>query len=94
MINPNIDWQDFRIKYIENGGDGIFAAWKVVYDEPIIKNGIWKKHLPHLYDNIKFEKCKNAELLQKQLMQFVNNYETDLEAEKVAALSKTIKYFN
>ena len=54
-----------------------------------------EKHLPHLYDNIKFEKYKNAELLQKQLMQFVNNYETDLEAEKkVAALSKTIKYFN
>ena len=95
MINPNINWQDFRIKYIENGGDGIFAAWKVVYEEPFLKNGKWKKHAPDLYDNITFEKCKNAETLQKQLMQFVNNYETNQEAEKkVSALYKTIKYFD
>ena len=33
-----VSWNDFRKKYIENGGDGIYAAHQLVYNEPCFKN--------------------------------------------------------
>ena len=33
--SSNISWQEFRKKYVENGGDGIYAAWQTVNNEPV-----------------------------------------------------------
>lgn len=32
-----VDWHEFRDKYIEFGGDGIYAAWKLSYQEPMFR---------------------------------------------------------
>ncbi len=79
---------------MECGGDGIYAAWKLLYQETVFESGVWRRHCPPLYDDYTFEPCPNAEMIQPQLMQFVGNYESREEAEpKVEALSKTIEYF-
>ena len=93
-----VGWHEFRNKYLELGGDGIYAAWKLSYQEPMFRNksflnreklGIYK---PYNYNIVN---CLNAEFLQPRLLQFKTNY-YDLEEAKQQAevLRKTIAYFN
>ncbi len=94
-INKDISWKNFRKKFKEFGGTGIFASWKLLYQEDVFKNGNWKKQSPKLYKNYKHHVCKNAEKIQKQLLQFPLNFKNIKSAEKsILALKKTIKYFD
>lgn len=93
----DISWTDFRAKYVDFGGDGIYAAWALLYDETIVTSGEWKKVCPPLYDSINFARplCPVAERIQPKLMQFVTNYGSPEEAEiQVKALRKTIRHFS
>jgi perosamine synthetase len=90
----DVSWQDFRSKYLDFGGDGIYACWALLYQETLVTSGEWKKRCPPLYNKIHFPQCPNAELVQPQIMQFVNNYGSRSEVEiQVEALYKTIRYF-
>ena len=93
----DVSWQDFRYKFMDFGGDGIYACWALLYHETLVASGAWKKRCPPLYDAIEFPArglCPNAEALQPKIMQFVNNYGSPAEAEpKVEALRKTIRHF-
>jgi perosamine synthetase len=94
LIDPKISWKGFRKKYIEFGGTGIYASWKLLYQEDVFVNGNWKKLCPNLYKNYKYKPCLNAELIQKQLLQFPLNFKNLKSAEKsIKALSKTINYY-
>ena len=77
------------------GGDGIYAAWRLLYQEDMFTSGIWKNHCPPLYKNYTFLPCHNAEIIQPQLMQFVANYKSIEAAQpNFKALENTIKYFS
>jgi len=77
-----IEWQEFRKKYIQNGGDGIYAAWKTVNNEPCFKNIGW--------GNVPV-----AEELQKNIMQFTTNQKNKFERDiQLTALIKTLNYFS
>ena len=92
-----VSWQDFRKKYMENGGDGIYAAWSVPYLEPVISERKFVKFNPNDYGSISYEKglCPVAESIQSRIMQFKTNYrDLDLAAEKADALKRTILYFD
>ena len=79
-----IKWQDFRKKHIENGGDGVYAAWQTVNNEPCFKDS-----------NTGYGKVPIAEKLQKKLMHFTTNQMTELDMNVQAdALRRTIKYFD
>jgi perosamine synthetase len=77
-----ISWEEFRDAYIANGGDGIYGAWSVPYQELVmIDLGITGS-------------CPTAEWLQPRLMQFKTNYRDKRLAEtKAYALWKTIREF-
>lgn len=92
----DVSWGDFRSKYIEFGGDGIYAAWALSYEETLVASSSYKKLSPYYYNDLEFPRgiCPVAEDIQPKLMQFVTNYGSREEAEpKVEALQKTIKYF-
>jgi len=97
FIHDDISWVTFRNKYIENGGDGIFAAWTLCYQEdsiPDIKNRL---EILGLANRINTNRgiCPNAELIQKELMQLTTNQKNKEEMEIQAdALEKTINYFS
>lgn len=79
----DISWYEFRKKFIEFGGDGIYAAWKTVNSEPCFKN-----------NGIGYGEIPIAEKLQKNLMQFTTNQMNEEERNvQMEALYKTIKYF-
>ena len=91
-----ISWYDFRQKYLEMGGDGIYGAWQVPYNEPVMRERNFVKMNPEIYKNIYYEKglCPVAEEIQKKLMVFKTNYRNlDLAKYKAYCLKKTINYY-
>lgn len=102
LDSDEIDWYQFRKKYMELEGDGIYAAWKLSYLEPVFRNyTFYPKGCPvrcPLYKG-KLQKyaqglCPNAESLQPRLLQFKTNYTNmDTAKQKADALAETIRYF-
>ena len=96
LTDDSIDWKVFRDKYLEFGGDGIYAAWKLTYQEPFFRNLEFLRRDRYLTEGVSYEDgiCPVAEALQPRLLAFKSNY-YDLEIAKVKAeaLKKTINYF-
>ena len=84
-----------RNKFKEFGGDGIYACWKLTYDEPYFKNLILRQR------NIISKKSSQIlktpvqpQKIQPRLFQFKTNYWDFSIAEKQAdILHKTLTYF-
>ena len=86
LTHRDIDWLTFRNKYQEFGGDGIYAPWKLTYQELFYADLENKEENPS---------CPVAEHLQKTLLQFKTNYWRWSDAEEQAdILKKTINFFN
>ncbi len=78
-----VTWEDFRKKYMENGGDGIYAASKLLYQEPAFRDR-----------KIGYGKAPVAENLQSRLMNFTTNQASQEEVEiQIDSLRKTLAYF-
>jgi len=76
-----ISWKDFRKKYMEFGGDGIYAANKILNSEPAFK-GIGWGDVPV------------AEELQKNLMLFTTNQRNEEERQvQMNVLEQTLVFF-
>ena len=93
MVHPRISWYDFRRRFVELGGDGIYAAWQLTYLEPAFRDkrflGREKRMEAYRYGR---GLCPVAETLQPQLLQFKTNYFDTDEAERQAEiLRKTIR---
>jgi perosamine synthetase len=97
LIREDLQWEDFRKKYVGYGGDGVYAAWALCYQEDSIPDIKRRLALIGLDKQFNTQKgiCPNAELIQPQLMQFTTN-QKDEEQMKIQAdaLYNTIKYFS
>lgn len=94
--DDSIGWHTFRNKYMELGGDGIYAAWKLTYQEPMFREMTLLRRETLLNEGVNYNDgiCPVAEHLQPRLLQFKTNYFDMDEAEKQAEiLKKTIQYF-
>jgi perosamine synthetase len=94
-----VDWVNFRNKFLEFGGDGIYSAWKLSYLEPAYVNMsfLGREKYIKTYGNYEYKKglCPVAESLQPRLLQFKTNYWDECDAVKQAEiLKKTIVYFS
>lgn len=92
----NVSWEDFRKKYVELGGDGIYGAWAVPYLEPVIAEKQFAYRNPKIYNNLTYERglCPVAEALQPKIMQFKTNYrDLKLASLKAKILQKTIEFY-
>ncbi len=97
FVRDDIKWKDFRKQYVEFGGDGIYAAWSLLYREdsiPDIKRRLAPIGLDKQF-NTQEGICPTAEIIQPQLMQFTTNQKDEEEMKIQAdALYKTIRYFS
>jgi perosamine synthetase len=79
----NISWETFRKKYMEFGGDGIYSASKLLYQEPIFSEL-----------KIGMGRTPNAEKLQSKIMNFTTNQSSEAEIDiQCEIMLKTRKYF-
>jgi perosamine synthetase len=96
--HPSVSWHTLRDAFLENGGHGVYAAWKLTYLEPMFeKLTLLGRERFISTENIaqyKLGLCPVAERLQKRLMQFKTNY-WDISQAHVQAeiLHKTLKQF-
>jgi perosamine synthetase len=96
--HPNISWNQFRNRFMELGGDGIYAAWKLTYLEPMFQemNLLGRENFISSENKARYQEglCPTAERLQQRLLQFRTNY-WDLEEGKKQAeiLAKTLASF-
>lgn len=98
-----VSWYDFRRKFMELGGDGIYAAWALVYKEPGFQllhtkgkfnDEVGAVQAPHLFGYLAHVSCPVAEEVQPRLMQFTTNQANTAEMRVQArALEKTIAFF-
>ena len=97
LERDDIEWTDFREKYYEFSGDGIYAAWALLYKEDSIrdiKNRLFKIGLKDNF-NTQDGICPNAEMIQPKLMQFPTNMKDEDEMDfNAECLLKTINYFS
>ena len=76
-------WHEFRKKYMEFGGDGIYSAHQTVNNEPCFRD-----------NKIGYGKVPVAEMLQKELMLFTTNQKNEEERMiQLDAMEKTLNYF-
>lgn len=92
-----ISWQEFRKKFISFGGDGIYAAWQTVNNEPAFKrireNGLYSGSMK-ISNSYGWGDVKNGEKIQKILMQFTTNQRNLIEMKKQEnSLIKVLDYF-
>ena len=95
--NKNLTWHNFRKKFMEYGGDGIYAASKLIHQEPAMRKYRIGKCFKKCNKNCILT-CKGtpvAKELQKSLLLFTTNQESNSSINKqINALKKTIKFYN
>jgi len=98
LEHEKITWHEFRDKFLELGGDGIYAAWKLTYKEPMFQNYMFLGRENLMKENLQDYKsrlCPNAEDIQPKLLQLRTNYwEWDRAEKNFEILKKTIAFFD
>ena len=96
LIDKKIKWDRFRKKFIECRGDPIYAASKILQDEPSIKFS----KLGRCFKSCKagcLATCKGtpvAKKIQKQILNFTTNQKSQKDINiQYLALKQTINYF-
>jgi perosamine synthetase len=92
-----ISWNSFRKKFIQYGGDGIYAAWKTVNMEPCFAKsrnyGLYSGSLK-ISNSYGWGDTPVAIKIQKSIMQFTTNQKNKKEINKqISALQKTLAYY-
>ena len=98
-MRKDLTWHEFRDKFRSFGGDGVYACWKLTYNEPFMKNKDFlnrEKYIEHnRLESYGSGLCPVAEKIQPRLFQFKTNYWEFSKAEEQAEiLGKTLAYFS
>ena len=98
LDTSRVSWADFRKKFMELGGDGVYGAWMLGYMEPMFRNGefLTRSKLLSRYGDYRYGPglCPVAEKVQPQLLQFKTNYFDEAESVRQAEiLHETAQYF-
>ena len=91
-----VKWKEFRKKFIKFGGDGIYAASKLIHQE----KAIFDRGIGRCFSTCKKKcilNCKGtpeAKILQKKLLLFTTNQKSSKEIiRQSTALKKTLNFF-
>jgi len=85
-------WHEFRIKYLESGGDPFYGAWAMNYLEPVFRGKRFGDHQTQAFEP---GLCPVAESLQSSLLQFKTNYfDPSRRANAAEAMRRTIAHFS
>jgi perosamine synthetase len=103
ITNDELNWGDFRKKFVELGGDGFYGAWRPVHREPIFENlhaqvaakpgryPQWASRLPD-YSQVH---CPVWERFQPRMIQLKTNvFDVRTAQEQANILAQTIRYFS
>ena len=99
LEREDVSWQQFRDKFMELGGKGIYAAWELSYLEPAFQNLNFHGR-ENFIDSITSSQyvrgyCPNAEYIQPRVLAFrTNEWDKDVASTQLEALEQTTKFFS
>lgn len=98
LEHPKISWHQFRDRFMDLGGDGVYSAWKLSYLEPMFETRSFLGRDEFVSEETLASYgpglCPVAERVQPRLLQFKTNYWDPALAEHQAGiLKKTINSF-
>jgi len=98
LDTDKVGWHAFRDRWLENGGDGVYAAWKLTYLEPMFQNlNLLGRERFITAANLAAYKpglCPVAERIQPRLVQFKTNYwQIGRAHEQAEILRRTLASF-
>lgn len=103
IVRDDVEWTDFRRKFVELGGDGFYGAYLPLHREPIFAklSGEVKsnpRRYPHFAETLpdyRKVRCPVWEEIQPRVVQLKTNY-FDLETAQRQAeiLARTIRWFS
>ena len=98
LDRPDISWLQFRDRFTEKGGDGVYAAWKLTYLEPMFQtmNLLGRERFISSDNREKYKKglCPIAEKIAPKLLQFKTNYwDIDAAEKQAEVLRLTLQSF-
>lgn len=99
LDTDKVGWHDFRDRFVSNGGEGVYAAWKLTYLEPMFQSlNLLGRERFISAENLAMYKpglCPVAEQIQPQLLQFKTNYwEIERAHEQAEILRLTLESFS
>ena len=99
LKHPKISWHQFRDKFMEFGGKGIYAAWELSYLEPAFQNRKFLNRERFISESrlSEYKKglCPVSEYLQPRILAFrTNEWDSEQLQTQANALRKTISYFS
>jgi len=99
LEREDITWQQFRDKFMEFGGKGIYAAWELSYLEPVFQNlnfcGREKFIDSKISGGYRRGYCPEAEYIQPRVLAFRTNEWDPREADRqLSALQRVIDFFS
>lgn len=99
LAREDLTWHQFRDKFLEFGGKGIYAAWQLSYLEPVFKNlnFMGRERFISIENSSRYQAgyCPNAEYIQPRILAFrTNEWDEELCNIQIDALEKTISYFD
>jgi len=98
LMRDDVTWHALRDRFQMLGGDGVYACWKLTYQEPFMINRDFLNRSRYISEERLAEYgaglCPVAELVQPRLFQFKTNYWDFSRAEAQAEiLHKTLASF-
>lgn len=98
LDTDKVGWHAFRDRFLANGGDGVYAAWKLTYLEPMFQSmnllGRERFISPENLAAYKPGLCPVAERIQPRLVQFKTNYwDLDRAHQQAEILRRTLASF-
>jgi perosamine synthetase len=92
LVPGSVPWREFRDAFVRNGGHGIYAAWKLTYQEPAFRQVQFDRDQTQTYDT---GLCPVAESVQPFVLQFKTNYwDCDHAQRQADILRKTVGEFH
>jgi perosamine synthetase len=99
LDRDDITWQQFRDKFMEFGGKGIYAAWQLSYLEPVFQNLNFHGREKFIHSKISSRYvrgyCPNAEHIQPRILAFrTNEWNEESASVQLEALRRTVQFFS
>jgi len=103
ITNDELDWGEFRRKFVDLGGDGFYGSWLPVHKEPVFqdlsaevqsnpdRHPQWTGRMPD-YREVH---CPVWEKLQPRMIQLkTNSFDLDTARRQADVLAQTIRFFS
>ena len=103
ITNDDLDWAEFRRKFVELGGDGFYGSWLPIHREPVFQSlSAEIERVPQRYPqwaglmpDYREVHCPVWEKIQPRIIQVkTNSLDTDTAQRQADILAQTIRFFS